>query len=75
MTPPRMSRGKRLGKPLLFGAVLLGLGTVFINRHRFLTDVEELRAKARDKYEMKRLEVEEARQRQLAELAEKRKSQ
>lgn len=42
-------------------------------RHRFFEDVEELRAKERARNDAKRMEILERRQRQMEELAEKKR--
>ncbi|CAM2101920.1 unnamed protein product [Caretta caretta] len=70
----RMSARKRLAKPLLFGSILCALATAFAYRHRFFPEVEELRAREYERYEKKRQDVVERRQKQLAELAERKAS-
>lgn len=73
MKQHKMSSGKRLTKPILFGTVVVGLATAFFNRHRFFEDVAELRAEERARNDAKRMEVLERRQRQREELIEKKK--
>ncbi|RVE59995.1 hypothetical protein OJAV_G00193840 [Oryzias javanicus] len=75
MKPHKLSTAKRLTKPVLFGSIIVGLATVYINRHKFFTDVEELRAQERARNDAKRMEVMERRERQKEELAEKKKLQ
>ncbi|KAJ8363110.1 hypothetical protein SKAU_G00119410 [Synaphobranchus kaupii] len=72
MKQNRLSTGKRLTKPILFGSLLVGLATAFYNRHMFFEDVAGLRAQERARNDTKLLEVLERRQRQMEELAEKR---
>lgn len=74
MKQHQLSARKRLAKPVLFGTLILGLATAFINRHWFFEDVEELRAQERVRNDARRLEVMERRQKQFAEVAEKKKS-
>ncbi|KAL4648597.1 hypothetical protein GN956_G7347 [Arapaima gigas] len=71
MKPHKLSVTKRFTKPALFGAVLLGLATAFLNRHVFLRDVEEIRAEEQARSEEKLREVLERRQRQFVELQQK----
>ncbi|MEQ2250816.1 hypothetical protein ILYODFUR_004724 [Ilyodon furcidens] len=73
MKQHKLSVGKRLTKPILFGTVLIGLATAFINRHMFFEDVDDLRAQERARNKSKRMEVLERRQKQKDELAEKKK--
>ncbi|MEQ2309661.1 hypothetical protein AMECASPLE_001011 [Ameca splendens] len=73
MRQHQLSVGKRLTKPILFGTVLIGLATAFINRHMFFEDVDDLRAQERERNKSKRMEVLERRQKQKDELAEKKK--
>ncbi|KAK5620430.1 hypothetical protein CRENBAI_024296 [Crenichthys baileyi] len=73
MRQHKLSSGKRLAKPILFGTVLIGLATAFINRHMFFEDVDDLRAQERARNKSKRMEVLERRQKQKDELAEKKK--
>lgn len=74
MNQHQLSARKRFAKPILFGTLFLGLTTAFINRHWFFEDVEELRAQERARNNARRLEVIERRQRQLIEVAEKKKA-
>ncbi|CAL9699526.1 unnamed protein product [Knipowitschia caucasica] len=67
----QLSARKRLAKPLLFGTLLMGLATAFVNRQWFFQDVDGLRAQEQAKYNEKWLEVMEHRQRQLAEVEKK----
>ncbi|KAL6475438.1 hypothetical protein MHYP_G00164780 [Metynnis hypsauchen] len=71
MKQHKLSVKKRLTKPVLFGALLAGLATAFLNRHLFFEDVAEIRAQERARNEVKLLEVLERRQKQVEELAEK----
>ncbi|GAA6214633.1 uncharacterized [Lates japonicus] len=71
MKPHKLSAGKRLAKPILFGAVIVGLATAFVYRHSFFEDVAELRAQERARSNAKRMEILERRQRQMDELIEK----
>ncbi|KAJ8390688.1 hypothetical protein AAFF_G00100680 [Aldrovandia affinis] len=71
MKQHQLSFAKRLTKPILFGALLVGLGAAFFNRHVFFDDVVELRAQERARNDAKLLEVLERRQRQMEVLAEK----
>lgn len=71
MKQNKLSAGKRLAKPILFGTIIVGLAAAFINRHRFFEDVVELRAQERARNDTKRLEVLERRQKQIDELTEK----
>ncbi|MED6261050.1 hypothetical protein ATANTOWER_000213 [Ataeniobius toweri] len=73
MRQHKLSVGKRLTKPILFGSVLIGLATAFINRHMFFEDVDDLRAQERARNKSKGMEVLERRQKQKDELAEKKK--
>ncbi|KAK7919417.1 hypothetical protein WMY93_010701 [Mugilogobius chulae] len=73
MKQSKLSARKRLAKPFLFGSLLLGLATVYMNRHWFFQDVEGLRAQEQAKYDAKWLDVMEQRQKQLAEVEEKKK--
>lgn len=73
MKQHQLSAGKRLTKPVLFGTLIVGLATAFFNRHRFFEDVEELRAQERARNDAKRMEILERRQRQIDEVAEKKK--
>ncbi|KAF0025823.1 hypothetical protein F2P81_022704 [Scophthalmus maximus] len=74
MNQHRLSAGKRLTKPVLFGTLVVGLATAFFNRHSFFADVDELRAEERARNNLRRMEVLERRQRQMEELAVKKKS-
>lgn len=71
MKQSKLSAGKRLTKPILFGTLLVGLAAAFLNRHMFMEDVSDLREQERFRNEAKRLEVLERRQRQMDELAKK----
>ncbi|KAK7134763.1 hypothetical protein R3I93_018006 [Phoxinus phoxinus] len=71
MNQSKLSTVKRLTKPILFGTLFVGLATAFMNRHLFLEDVADLREQERSRYEVKRQEVLERRQRQFDEVAEK----
>lgn len=71
MKQHKLSTGKRLTKPILFGTLLVGLATAFMNRHLFMEDVSDLREQERSRHEAKRLEVLERRQKQMEELASK----
>lgn len=73
MTQHQLSARKRLTKPILFGTLIVGLATAFINRHWFFKDVEEIRAQERERNNARRIEVMERRQKQLAEVAEMKK--
>lgn len=73
MKQHQLSASKRLTKPILFGTLVIGLATVFFNRHRFFEDVEELRAQERARNYAKGVEIMERRQRQLEEMAEKKR--
>ncbi|TMS22494.1 hypothetical protein E3U43_012759 [Larimichthys crocea] len=73
MKQPQLSRGKRLTKPILFGSLIVGLAVAFVNRHRFFEDVEELRAQERARNNARRMEIIERRQRQIEEIAEKKR--
>lgn len=73
MKQHQLSAAKRLTKPVLFGTLVLGLFTAFLNRHRFLEDVEDLRAQERERHQAKMMEILERRQRQLEEVAEKKR--
>ncbi|KAG7506522.1 hypothetical protein JOB18_008074 [Solea senegalensis] len=73
MKKHRLSAGKRLSKPLLFGTLIVGLAAAFYNRHSFFPDVTELRAQEEARNNVRRIEVLERRQRQKDELAEKRR--
>ncbi|CAB1418352.1 unnamed protein product [Pleuronectes platessa] len=73
MEPHRLSAGKRLTKPVLFGTLIVGLAAAFFNRHSFFTDVDELRAQERERNLLRKMEVLERRQRQMQELEEKKK--
>ncbi|TKS89478.1 hypothetical protein D9C73_023603 [Collichthys lucidus] len=73
MKQHQLSRGKRLTKPILFGSLVVGLAVAFVNRHRFFEDVEELRAQERARNDAKRMEIMERRQRQIDEVAEKKR--
>lgn len=73
MKQHQLSAGKRLTKPILFGTLIVGLATAFFNRHRFFEDVDVLRAEERARNEARRMEVLERRQRQIAEVVEKKK--
>ncbi|KAG7234103.1 hypothetical protein INR49_005817, partial [Caranx melampygus] len=75
MKQHKLSAGKRLGKPILFGTLIVGLATAFFNRHSFMEDVAELRAQERERTNAKRMEVLERRQRQIEELAERREEE
>lgn len=71
MKQSKLSAGKRLTKPILFGTLLVGLATAFFNRHVFMEDLAELREQERARNDIKRQEVLERRQRQIDELAKK----
>lgn len=71
MKQTQLSAGKRLTKPILFGTLIVGLATVFYNRHMFFMDVEELRAQERARNDVKLSEVRERRQKQMECLMEK----
>lgn len=71
MKQSKLSAGKRLTKPILFGTLLVGLATAFLNRHVFMEDLAELREQERARNDIKRHEVLERRQRQIDELAKK----
>ncbi|KAM7370417.1 hypothetical protein PAMP_009969 [Pampus punctatissimus] len=73
MKQHRLSARKRLTKPILFGTLVVGLATLFFNRHRFFEDVAEIRAQERAANEAKRMEILERRQRQKDEAAEKKR--
>lgn len=73
MKQHKLSAVKRLTKPVLFGTLIVGLATAFFNRHSFMEDVAELRAQERARTDAKRMEVLERRQRQMEELAEKKR--
>lgn len=74
MKPSKLSTGKRLTKPILFGTLLVGLATAFMNRHLFMEDVVDLREQERSRNEVKRQEVLERRQRQFDEVTEKKRA-
>ncbi|KTF86776.1 hypothetical protein cypCar_00011824 [Cyprinus carpio] len=71
MKPSKLSTGKRLTKPILFGTLLVGLATAFLNRHLFMEDLADLREQERSRNEAKRLEVLERRRKQMDEHVEK----
>ncbi|KAK2876419.1 hypothetical protein Q8A67_020515 [Cirrhinus molitorella] len=71
MKQSKLSTGKRLTKPILFGTLLVGLATAFFNRHLFMEDLADLREQERSRNEAKRLEVMERRKRLIDEVAEK----
>lgn len=75
MKQHKLSTGKRLAKPILFGTIIVGLAAAFINRQRFFEDIVDLRSQERARNDAKRLEVLERRQRQIDELTEKKKQQ
>lgn len=74
MKQSQLSARKRLAKPILFGTLLVGLATAFMNRQWFFQDLGELRAQEQAKYDARLMEVMEQRQKQLAEV-EKKKGQ
>ncbi|KAG1954722.1 hypothetical protein F2P79_008883 [Pimephales promelas] len=71
MKQTKLSTGKRLTKPILFGTLLVGLATAFMNRHLFMEDLADLREQERSRNEVKLQEVLERRQRQFDEVTEK----
>lgn len=71
MKQSQLSAAKRFGKPVLFGTILVGLASAFLNRHKFFPDVDEVRARERAEYNEKLLDVVERRQRQMDQLAQK----
>lgn len=73
MSQHKLSAGKRFAKPVLFGTLIVGLATAFFNRHWFLEDVEELKAQERARYDARRMEILQRREKQLADVAEKKK--
>ncbi|KAF3704101.1 hypothetical protein EXN66_Car019789 [Channa argus] len=73
MKQHRLSASKRLAKPVLFGTIIVGLATAFINRHMFFQDVAELRAQEQARNNAKKMEVLERRQKQIEKVAEKKK--
>ncbi|KAJ3608402.1 hypothetical protein NHX12_025449 [Muraenolepis orangiensis] len=71
MKQTQLSAKKRLTKPILFGTLIVGMATIFFNRHMFFKDVEDLRAQERERNNGKLAEVLERRRKQMEDLAEK----
>ncbi|KAI1886595.1 hypothetical protein AGOR_G00197430 [Albula goreensis] len=71
MKQHQLSAGKRFAKPLLFGALLVGMATAFYNRNAFFDDMAEKRAQERARNDARLMEVLERRQRQMEEMAVK----
>ncbi|CAK6974774.1 interferon a3-like [Scomber scombrus] len=73
MSQHNLSAVKRLTKPFLFGTLIVGLATAFFNRHLFMEDLADIRAQERARMDAKRMEIMERRQKQIDEVAEKKK--
>lgn len=74
MNQHKLSARKRLTKPILFGTLIVGLATAFFNRHRFLEDLDDMKAEERAKNYARKMEILERRHKQIQDAEEKRRT-